>query len=259
MAQTLALFARFAPLIERLPDGELGENDLAQLELASDGPVRIVYAPFDWLNLSARVVICGITPGRRSMVMALQTSKAALRAGFAHEDAARKGKQTGSFSNMRKNLTTRLDAIGLQTALGLDTVGWLFADRADLLHTTSAVRYPVFKDGKNYSGYSPRLARHPLLKRFIDQYLKPEVAQLPHALFVPNGPAVAEALLMAGLDERRCLCGFPHASNGPGANNRAETFEREREQMARKAAAWASNIHPTHFRPSHASTVDHLV
>ena len=239
MAQDLALFDRFAPLIERLPDDTVGDADLAPFELDRDGPIQIFYAPFDWLNLSARVVISGITPGRNSMVTALQASKEALKAGLAREEAARKGKQTGSFSNMRRNLITRLDALGLHAVLGLNTTAQLFEDRADLLHTTSAVRYPVFKNGKNYGGYSPRLTRHRLLRRYIEQYLGPEVARYPDALFVPNGPAVAEALLAAGADESRCLCGFPHASNGPGAKDRADKFEQEKQQMKRKVAAWA--------------------
>lgn len=54
-----------------------------------------------------------------------------------------------------------------------------------------------------------------------------------------NGPAVAKALLMTGLEEKRCLTGFPHGSNGPGAKDRAETFDRERDQMKRKVEAWA--------------------
>ena len=239
MAQDLALFDRFAPLIERLPDDAVGDADLAPFELDRDGPIQIFYAPFDWLNLSARVVISGITPGRNSMVTALQASKEALKAGLAREEAARKGKQTGSFSNMRRNLITRLDALGLHAVLGLNTTAQLFEDRADLLHTTSAVRYPVFKNGKNYGGYSPRLTRHRLLRRYIEQYLGPEVARYPDALFVPNGPAVAEALLSVGVDESRCLCGFPHASNGPGAKDRADRFEQEKQQMKRKVAAWA--------------------
>ncbi|HWE95766.1 MAG TPA: hypothetical protein VG269_17510 [Tepidisphaeraceae bacterium] len=240
MPQTLPLFGRFASLIRGLPGRDLVESDLVPFKLASGDSVEIFYAPFDWLNLSARVVICGITPGRNSMLLALKTSAAALRAGASHEDAARKGKQTGSFSNMRKNLIFRLDAIGVHVALKLDSTARLFSDRADLLHTTSAVCYPVFKDGENYNGYSPRLSRHPLLKRFITEYLTPEIVQFPRAIFVPNGPAVAEALLMAGVDERRCLCGFPHASNGPGAKDRAAKFEQEREQMMSKVAAWAS-------------------
>jgi hypothetical protein len=90
----------------------------------------------------------------------------------------------------------------------------------------SAIRFPVFKDGQNYSIYSPRMTRLPLLRRFIDEYLAPEVRRFPKALFVPNGPAVAEALLVAGVDESRCLCGFSHASNGPGAKDREEVYQR---------------------------------
>jgi hypothetical protein len=247
MAQLLPLFDRFAPLLRNLPDRDLTDDELTPFQLACEETLRVVYAPFDWLNLSAVVVICGITPGRNSMMLALRTSASALRDGASHEDAACKGKRTGSFSNMRKNLVTRMDGIGLHTVLGLDSTARLFAERADLLHTTSTIRYPVFKDGKNYGGYSPDMVRHPLLRRFIDEYLKLEVQSFPRALFVPNGPAVAKALLAAGVEESRCLIGFPHCSNGPGAKARIATFERERDQMRRKVANWRADV--PYFQP----------
>lgn len=124
--------------------------------------------------------------------------------------------------------------------LDFDSTARLFGDRVDLLHTTSTIPYPVFKGGKNYCGYSPRMTRHPLVRRFIDECLRPEVAQFANALFVPNGPAVAEALLAAGVGERGCSSDSRTPRTGPGAKNRAETFDRERDQMARKVSAWAS-------------------
>ena len=244
----MELLSRFAAVISALPESGPDEHALQQLLLAQSSPLSVYYAPFEWLNESARLVIVGITPGRRSMVRSLMASRAALRAGLSLEEAGKRGKQMGSFSNMRRNLASRLDALGVHSALGIPSTTELFAARSDLLHNTSAVRFPVLKGGENYSGYSPRPARSAFLRRFIDEYLAPEVHHFPQALFVPNGPAVAEALLAAGLAAERCLIGFPHASNGPGAKDRAATFEREREQMTQKVRAWA--IRSNHSLPA---------
>lgn len=35
----------------------------AELLLASEGDLQTFYAPFDHINLGARIVVCGITPG----------------------------------------------------------------------------------------------------------------------------------------------------------------------------------------------------
>lgn len=240
---TLTKRVEYADRIAALPKGPLAEAEFGPFLMDnSHPPIEIYYAPFDWLNLDAKVVIVGITPGRNSMRVALETARDAIHAGLPLEEAAKRAKETGSFLNMRKNLSTRLDALGVHDALGITSCLELFSTRSDLLHTTSAVRYPVFKSGKNYGGYSPSLTGHELLKRYLHDYLAPEISLFPKAMFVQNGRAVAEALLAAGLEERRCLIGFPHASNGPGAKDRARSFESEKEQMRSKVAAWGPRL-----------------
>ena len=53
---------------------------------------------------------------------------------------------------MRNNLVALLDSIGLNQALQIATTGSLWEADAHLIHFTSVLRYPVFIDGKNYSG-----------------------------------------------------------------------------------------------------------
>jgi hypothetical protein len=45
-----------------------------------------------------------------------------------------------------------LDEIGLQKALGMESCVSLFGDVTEFLHTTSAIRYPTFVRGRNYTG-----------------------------------------------------------------------------------------------------------
>ena len=72
----------------------------------------------------------------------------------------------------------------------------LFGDsHRSLLHTTSAVRYPVFtrsRDGslKNYSGTSPQFGAHPWLRRMVETTLASELAALPAAIVVPLGGCI---------------------------------------------------------------------
>ena len=121
------------------------------------------YAAFDYLNMRARVALVGVTPGPTQMLESYAIARDALRAGRTEEDAQTSVKAHASFKGMRKDLARWLDDLGLAPVLGLQSCAELFGDSAGgLLHTTSAVRYPVFvrkRDGSltNYSGSSPRL------------------------------------------------------------------------------------------------------
>ncbi len=80
------------------------------------------------------------------------------------------------------------------------------------------MRYPVFIDGKNYSGAPPLLATPLLREQFLTRFVA-EAAALRQAIFVPLGPQVGAAVEFAAkkarLDRNRVLAGLPHPS---GAN-----------------------------------------
>lgn len=54
------------------------------------------------------------------------------------------------------------DRLGLlcpgRGALGISSTRELFGRHDSLVHTTSALRYPVFRDGDNYGGTGPTVA-----------------------------------------------------------------------------------------------------
>lgn len=53
---------------------------------------------------------------------------------------------------MRTTLVRWLDELGLHHHLGLPSSAELFTTDDHLLHATSAVRHPVFRDGRNGAG-----------------------------------------------------------------------------------------------------------
>lgn len=59
-------FATYAPIIRSLTASELqGSASLTEkLLIAKDGSIEVCYAPFEFINPMAKVVIVGITPGR---------------------------------------------------------------------------------------------------------------------------------------------------------------------------------------------------
>lgn len=212
----------FLPLIAAMSPAEL-EREIEQpskllMQQAQHGRSRIdvAYAPFDHVNSDARIVIVGITPGRQQMGNALRECYEHLRAGAAPQEALAAAKVFASFSGpMRSNLVAMLDDIGVHRLVGLDSSARLWADRSDLAHFTSALRYPVFVEGKNYSG-NPDMTRVPIMRDQLDTYLAAELRALPQGIFVPLGPKVTAALELAadraGIDHARILSGLPHPS-----------------------------------------------
>lgn len=209
-------FERYLPVLSSTTS--LTPKDSA-LHIWSDGTLSCYYAPFDHINTGARVVLLGITPGLQQAQVALSTMQSALAEGLKPADALARAKVAASFSGpMRVNLVDLLDAVGVQRAIGIESCKQLFTSRADLVHFTSALRYPVFLGNENYSG-SPAILGTPCLKSMVDRWLLEEAQSLPKAFWVPLGKeptSVLRHFVEEGLlAESQVLDGLPHPS---GAN-----------------------------------------
>jgi hypothetical protein len=240
------LFERYADAIVALPEREeFSKSDLLvpQFRLVKDGNLEIYYAPLDFISADAKVAIVGITPGWTQMEIAFRQARIALRKGLSASDALRGAKVEASFAGtMRKNLITMLDEVGLAGALKLDSCRALFGAARHWLHATSAIRYPVFVNGRNYGGHSPKIASSPVLQGFVDDFLAPELNAIPDALLVPLGACadgVFQSLTRRGsLDARRCLTGFPHPSGANG--HRVREFKQSRNDLTQIVNKWFS-------------------
>ncbi len=218
--------------------GERGDEILRRLKLAQEGPVTIVYAPFDHVPLHADLVIVGITPGRTQAINAIAAACTALQAGKDNKEASRLAKITGSFSGpMRANLISLLDHVGLASVLDIATCAALFDSDHESVHLTSALRYPVFVGGANYNG-SPDMLKTPLLKSMIDACLADEARRLSKAVWLPLGPQPARALdylcSRGLLDRKRVLVGFPHPSGANAERIAYFTGRKTREALSSK-------------------------
>lgn len=217
----MSLFERFAPVIRSLSVAELsGDVSIdGKFVFAQDGKLDVCYAPFEYINPQARVVIVGITPGRTQMLNAIREARRQLDLGADSAAALVAAKQTGAFSgSMRPNLVNLLDHVGVNRLLSIGTCDELFGNAAHLVQTTSVLRNPVFVGGKNYNG-TPNMTRNPLLRELLAAHFGEDAKALPNAVFVPLGDKVAEALHFLAdrgvLGRDRILDGLPHPS---GAN-----------------------------------------
>jgi hypothetical protein len=239
-------FDAFWPLIGQLEFSDrYDRNQLLtpSFRLGTDGKVEIYYAPFDHINTRARIALVGVTPGWTQMHRSFVVARAQMEKGADEQQILREVKRLAAFSGpLRKNLVSMLDGIGLSDALGVESSSILFESQGEeLVHSTSAIRYPVFNSGENYSGRNPFITNTPLFAEYLEGFAQ-ELAAVPGALVVPLGKAVAAVLSRFieadRIDSSRVMLGFPHPS---GANpHRLRLYAESRGELSRKVAAWAN-------------------
>ena len=150
-------------------------------------PSAFYYAPWDWVNTDAKVMLVGITAGRHQAEVALGEARRLLLAGASTEEALRSAVASGAFAgSMRTNLIRMLDGIGLAGALHIDSSSQLFDSHFHMVANASAIGWPVFVKGgqlqrlstaatptsdasvldgclpRHAGGHGPGLCRHPL-------------------------------------------------------------------------------------------------
>ncbi len=205
---------------DRLLDPEARKDFKQTMVMERAERLSVCYAPFEHINRAAKVVLVGLTPGEQQAVRANEAVAEQLSVGASDQEALKAAKVFASFSGpMRANLVALLDSIGLPEKVGIQSTNQLFGEHSDLCHFTSALRYPVFVDNKNYSG-SPSILKHPLLRKMVDDHLAKELKLIGgKAWYIPLGRESAQALgylsAKGVIPGARILDGLPHPS---GAN-----------------------------------------
>ncbi len=242
------LVAAYMEVIRRLPAGTLGPADLAIDELRLFGTWDLVsyYAPLEHVEREARLVLVATCPPMAQAAAAAMAARDALQAGLGYDQAWRRAAMAAAPSGTyRTNLAHMLDGLGIAAALGLPTLVPEFGTGTGRIHFTYCIRYPVLVNDRDYGGRRPQLLRYPGLRRFVDEVLAPELADLRETLVVPLGRVAGEAvatLVESGrLEVERCLLGLPNPSGANG--HRADDYERTREELRSHVAVWFSR-HP---------------
>ena len=239
----MTTFARFRRVIANYQASDFREDAASKPDLlipeASDTKVRTYYAPFDYRNSDAKIVLVGITPGREQMNNALRAACTALHAGMPDADALASAKHAASFSGgMRETLVKLLDRYSFQHRLGLKSARSLWATDNRLAHFTSSLRNPVFRlEGtieKNYTGGNPPLSAYHGFKDTLRQ-LRDELQAIENALIIPLGDKVAQAVqvlvdekalpLTRVLNTNGRVAEFPHPSGANGESHALALLE----------------------------------
>ena len=215
------MFSRFRSTIAGASEADIRRDPTlgGRLRIREEGRLTVSYAPVDHVAMDARVVFVGITPGAQQATNALIAARSSILAGRSDAETLAAAKVFASFSGpMRSNLVAMLDHIGLAARIRLRTCASLWDADSGLAHFTSALRYPVFVGGENYSG-QPSMTKTASLRAILHQYLVEEARMLHEAVWIPLGrPAVEglqETVRLGVLSAAQVLDGLPHPS---GAN-----------------------------------------
>ena len=190
----------------------------------SDGNIKIYYAPFDYINSKAKIMIVGITPGFQQMLQSFEV----INDGKSLKEV----KDLSSFKgSMRTTLINYLDELKVNNILKIKSCESLFNKDSKYLHTTSLVKYPVFDKGKNYSGAN--ILKKKILLDFIEENFLKELKTLNKCIVVPLGNTVSTTIeYLNSKYNLKLSCfleGFPHPS---GANARKKIqFDKNKTSM----------------------------
>jgi len=174
--------------------------------------IKIYYAPFDYINPKAKIMIVGVTPGLQQMLQSFEVIK--------EGKSLKEVKNLSSFKgSMRTTLVKYLDELKVNKILKIKSCESLFNKDSKHLHTTSLVKYPVFDKEKNYSGAN--ILKKKILLDFIEKNFLKELKTLQKSIIVPLGNTVSSTIeYLNSKYNLKLSCfleGFPHPS---GANAR---------------------------------------
>jgi len=169
--------------------------------------IEIYYAPFDYINSKAKIMIVGITPGLQQMLQSFE----AVNEGRSLKEV----KDLSSFKgSMRTTLIKYLDALNINKKLKIKSCESLFNINSKYLHSTSLIKYPVFDKGRNYSGSG--LLKKKILLDFLEAHFVKELKKLDKMIIVPLGNTVSSTIDYLNnefkLNLKCFLKGFPHPS-----------------------------------------------
>jgi len=188
-----------------------------------EGNIKIYYAPFDYVNSKAKIMIVGITPGLQQMLQSYEV----INQGKSLKEV----KDLSSFKgSMRTGLIKYLDELKINDILKIKSSESLFNKNSRYLHTTSLVKYPVFDKGKNYSGAN--ILKKKILLDFIEKNFLEELKTLKKSIIIPLGNTVSSTIeYLNNKYNLKLTCflkGFPHPS---GANARKNIQFKEHKSI----------------------------
>lgn len=228
------LYRNFKDIIKQIDLSKEKEQILdPRLILDKKDDITIYYAAHnEVINTNASLAIVGICPGYRQMLKSFQTVQESKYNDLKTLEICKEDSRL--FGATKKNLINMMIELGFEYTVSSKGDIDIFEIYKSHLHTTSLIRYPVMKNGKNYDGRNPDLYKNDFLHNIAKKSIEFELSKLHNLqLIIPLGSKVEEFILkLFNQDNQikdKVLRGFPHPS---GLNAHRNTiFEKNKESM----------------------------
>ncbi|WP_454806584.1 hypothetical protein [Paraburkholderia fungorum] len=207
------LFEKYESAV-RAYQGPQGDPQAVSLRMHRNGELAVYYAPVEWVNPKAKLVLVDATPWKAQADIALTEANRALLEGAPASEVLRRANLAAAFAGVtRQRVVALLDHIGVHHWLSLNSSADLFGEAGDLLQVSSVLQFPVFKNGENFrAGWHPE--RDPMLRLQMRNHFGKIAKAMPEAVFITVGAAASrgvEWLTKEGfMNKERVLHGIPH-------------------------------------------------
>lgn len=212
---------RFRDIINKR--GETAAQTL-ETRLEHEGDDEVYYVPFEHVNSIAKLVIVGITPGPKQIKLAYRTASSKIKVGLPDHQIIFEAKKQAAFGDqsMRPNLLRMLKHFRFAAILGIEDEEQLWADRADLLHSTSVVPHAAFRKGKPFAGSFEDVLKTRIFHESFERDFVPSLSALSSdAMYVGLGPTALDALEWCRdrglIRDDQVLGAFAHSSTQAGS------------------------------------------
>jgi hypothetical protein len=239
------LFDRYADKLRLY--GKVGVT-LDDFVMGRESKLVLRYAPFEYVNREAKLVIVGITPGPNQIELAYEKTREMLLAGQPKANILREVKKSGAFGGeqVRPNLERILTHFKFDHILGIDHVRTLWEHNAHLMHSTSVVPHATFvlkKDSETlmlketpFAGTFDKILNSKLLHRCFMERFVPTLAQINReARFIGLGrcpeSALAWCVKEGYLFPEQVLGSFCHPSRNGGSTVAYYLREKTRTEL----------------------------
>jgi hypothetical protein len=217
------LLNRFQSVLVQRGRGAV-RSDATLLAKSDDGRVEVFYVPFEHMNLEAKLVIVGISPGPNQMTLAYDAVQARLKTGLPQDFVLARAKREGSFGGptMRPNLVKMLNFFGIPDLLNIAKAEDLWGTAWTDLQATSIVPHAAFRNGEPFAlGFDEVLASKPFKETFEHDFAATLPLLSPQARYIALGPTPLAALewcSQRGLIKASQILGaFAHPSSNGGS------------------------------------------
>lgn len=161
------------------------------------GKDELFYTPFEHVNVGARLVLVGITPGTTQLELAYTEAQRLIRAGASDPEILLATKQIGAFGgpSMRPNLIRMLKHFRFAQILRIRDEEDLWGSESRLLHATSVIPHAAFHATKMFAGSFSEVQATPIFwKCFLEDFVPTLKKVNSEALYIALGPTPLNAL-----------------------------------------------------------------